>query len=78
MYSQDSEENDVFRSSFKYYKRKQPAPDCSSVIDFENQSCFAENVVQLNIVYGLLLLYSLLLILGNRKIRTRMQVNREI
>ena len=39
------EENDAFRDVFKYYKRKNPAPDLSSVIDFEDETSFQRKVI---------------------------------
>lgn len=53
MNDQQFENNDEFRTSFKYYKRKQPPPDFSKVIDFDNQPCLAQNVRDLEVFFKL-------------------------
>lgn len=35
---------DAFRDVFKYYKRKNPAPDLTDVIDFNDEPSFLRHV----------------------------------
>ena len=37
-------DEDAFRKIFKYFKQKQPPPDLSRVIDFQDESSFGKYV----------------------------------
>ena len=58
VFSMEKEEKscdeDAFRKIFKYFKQKQPPPDLSRVIDFQDESSFGKYV-------SLVLLFSCLL-----------------
>ena len=58
VFSMEKEEKscdeDAFRKIFKYFKQKQPPPDLSRVIDFQDESSFGKYV-------SLVLLFSSLL-----------------
>src|SRR5688572_4493036 len=48
MYEQPSESTNVFRDIFKYYKRRQPKPNLSDVVDFHDED--NPGALQLNLI----------------------------